>query len=142
VDERGYFEDTIEDLNGLVGDPEWVGLLNATFQKDNWTLYWGMNFVGSSSNQERFGGNTTTYRGEEVRVVLKTDAVTYHNFSVAYDFDFGLTARVGVSNVFDENPPRLTTLNLGEVDTVGNSAFYSQYDWFGRRFFVNFTQEF
>ena len=141
-DKRGFFEDTIEELNGLVGDPEWVGLLNATYERGDWSFYWGMNFVGSTSNEKRFGGNTATYRGEEVRVVLKTDDVIYHNFSVAYDFDFGLRARVGVSNVFDENPPRLTTLNLGEVSTVGNSAFYSQYDWFGRRFFVNFTQEF
>jgi iron complex outermembrane receptor protein len=141
-DTRGFFEDTIEELNGLVGDPEWVGLLNATFERGDWTFFWGMNFVGSSSNEKRFGGNTATYRGEEVRVVLKTSEVIYHNFSVAYDFDFGLRARFGVSNVFDENPPRLTTLNLGEVETVGNSAFYSQYDWFGRRFFVNFTQEF
>jgi iron complex outermembrane receptor protein len=50
--------------------------------------------------------------------------------------------RLGVANLFDEEPPRLTTLNLGEVTTIGNSAFYSQYDWIGRRFFLNVTKKF
>jgi iron complex outermembrane receptor protein len=42
----------------------------------------------------------------------------------------------------NEPPPRLTTLNLGEVQTVGVSAFYSQYDWLGRRYFLNVTKDF
>jgi hypothetical protein len=29
-----------------------------------------------------------------------------------------------------------------EVDVVGNSVFYSQYDWFGRRVFMNMTFNF
>ena len=69
--------------------------------------------------------------------MLDAGDVFYHNASVAYTFDNGLNLRVGVSNVFDEEPPRLTTLNLGEVNTQGNSAFYSQYDWEGRTIFAN-----
>ena len=29
-----------------------------------------------------------------------------------------------------------------EVDIVGEVAFYSQYDWLGRRYFVNLTMGF
>jgi iron complex outermembrane recepter protein len=48
-----------------------------------------------------------------------------------------------VSNLMDEAPPRVTTLATdAAVETVGNSAFYSQYDWYGRRYFVNLTMEF
>jgi hypothetical protein len=28
------------------------------------------------------------------------------------------------------------------LNTIGNSAFYSQYDWYGRRAFLNFTMNF
>ena len=51
---------------------------------------------------------------------------------------------LGVSNLFDEEPPKLTTLGAtsGENVTVGNSAFYSQYDWVGRNFFLNLTKKF
>jgi len=142
-DKRGVFADTVEDFNGELGDPEWVGRLTATFEREAWQFFWGINFVGSTSNYESFGGNTATYRGDDVRVVLAADDVMYHSTSVSYRFDqWGLTTRLGIANVFDEEPPRLTTLDLGEVSTVGDSAFYSQYDWLGRRFFLNLTMDF
>jgi iron complex outermembrane receptor protein len=47
-----------------------------------------------------------------------------------------------MSNAFDQKPPNVTTLNLGELNTAGVSAFYSQYDWLGRRFFLNLTKSF
>jgi iron complex outermembrane receptor protein len=46
-----------------------------------------------------------------------------------------------VSNIFDEAPPAVTR-STGEFERVGNSAFYSQYDWLGRRAFVNVTGSF
>jgi len=142
-DKRGLFADTIEDLKGLFGHPKWVGNLNATLERGPWTFFWGMNFIGSVSNERDFGGNTATYRGEEVRVVLKSGTVTYHNISVAHEFEqWGVTARLGVSNAFDEAPPKVTTLNLGELATMGYSAFYSQYDWVGRSYFFNVTMDF
>jgi len=142
-DKRGVFADTVEDFNGELGDPEWVGRLTATFEREAWQFFWGINFVGSTSNYESFGGNTATYRGDDVRVVLAADDVMYHSTSVSYRFDqWGLTTRLGIANVFDEEPPRLTTLDQGEVSTVGDSAFYSQYDWLGRRFFLNLTMDF
>jgi iron complex outermembrane receptor protein len=142
-DVRALFAQTAEDLNGRVGDPDWVGHLNMTFDRGPWSFFWGREFIGSSSNEAHFGGDTATYRGETVRVVLKTDTIIYDNASVAREFkDSGLTARLGVANVFDRSPPKVTTLNLGELNTVGTSAFYTQYDWLGRRFFLNVTKDF
>ena len=90
-----------------------------------------------------FGGDTTTYRGSTVRVVLSAPAVIYHALSVTRDFkDAGFKATLGVANLTDKQPPQVTTLNLGELDTQGNSAFYSQYDWLGRRFFLNLKKTF
>jgi outer membrane receptor protein involved in Fe transport len=143
--ERALFEGTLEDLNGLVGEPKWVGRLNTTFERGPWSFFWGMNFIGKSdSTRERASGNDLfTYRGEQVRVVVKTDKVIYHSASLTRQFDGGLKAIVGISNVFDEEPPRVTTFNTGAgISSIGNSAFYSQYDWYGRRFFVNVTKSF
>jgi iron complex outermembrane receptor protein len=45
--------------------------------------------------------------------------------------------------VTDEAPPRMTAEDTAnEVDIVGQSAFYSQYDWLGRRVFINLKMEF
>jgi iron complex outermembrane receptor protein len=106
-----------------------------------------MQFVGSSSNQQHYeelnGTSTASIYGEDVRIVLETDDVIYHSASVTREFeDWGLTVLLGAANILDEEPPRVTTLGLGELETVGNSAFYSQYDWVGRRFFLNVTKTF
>ena len=76
---------------------------------------------------------------------LDTEAIMYHAISVSRELPSrGMTIRAGVANLLDEEPPRLTTLSdgLGEVYTQGNSAFYSQYDWLGRRMYLNFTKTF
>jgi iron complex outermembrane receptor protein len=144
-DKKALFADTVVDYNGEVGDPENVARLNMTLDRGPWQYFWGVNYVGSASNYDSFGGDIATYRGDDVRVVLATDALMYHSFSASRTFESrGMTARIGLANAFDENPPRLTTLSdgLGEVYTEGNSAFYSQYDWLGRRLYLNFTKEF
>lgn len=142
-DKKALFEDTVEDNNGELGHPKWVGRLNAIYDIEKWSFFWGASIIGIADNYESFGGTTSTYRGETVRVVLDADDVIYHAFSVTREFpDYGLQAILGVANAFDKSPPQLTTLNLGEVSTEGRSAFYSQYDWLGRRFFLNLSKNF
>lgn len=140
-DVRALFAETAEDLNGVVGDPRWVGRLNVTYDRGPWSYFWGANIVGNASNYAHYGGNTMTYRGETVRVVLDTDRVIYHALSASRTFKRDLLVRFGVANVLDEEPPQVTTLTR-EVETQGRSAFYSQYDWQGRRLFVNMTKSF
>jgi iron complex outermembrane receptor protein len=133
------FEDTVRDNNGEFGEPEWVGRLWTTYDRGDWEYFWGVDMIGDVSNFEDYGGTTATYRGETVRVVLDADAQYYHALSVTRDFRNGLRATLGVRNALDEEPPRVTTLGLGQLTTAGISAFYSQYDFFGRRFFVNLS---
>ena len=133
-----------EDNNGEAGDPEIVGDLNFTFERGDWSAFWGMRYVGQTSNHdEYFESNARTrYLGEDVVYKLRTEAVVYHSVSLARELaDYGVNIRGGVSNLFDEQPPAVTTIS-GQYSTVGTSAFYSQYDWLGRRFFVNVTKTF
>ena len=144
---QALFEDNVIDTNGEFGDPKHVANYTFGYGFDNWLFNWNVNYVGSVSNEQsyfdRIGVNTATYRGQTVDVVLRSDSVMYHNMSVGYDFeDEGVQLTAGIANVFDEAPPRVTTLNLGEVNSVGNSSFYSQYDSYGRRLFLNVSYSF
>lgn len=131
-----------EDFMGEAGRPEWVGDVSATLDRGPWSFFWGVDFIGKTSNEKSYGGNTGTYFGNPIVFKLNTEQTTYHNVSVARELPYDINVRVGVSNLFDEAPPAVTTLNLGEYNTVGTSAFYSQYDWLGRRFFVNMSKKF
>jgi len=135
------FEGFERNTNGRFGDPKWVGNADATYLKGDWIFYWGMDVVGKVSSQSVVGSDMTTLRGNEVRIVVKSDAVNYHDFSITRAFDNGITIIGGVSNAFDENPPKVTTLGLGAVSTLGVTPFYSQYDMIGRRWFVNLRYE-
>ena len=150
-DTLALFDETEEDLSGLAGHPEWVGNLNFTLDRENWSVFWGMQFIGSTDNLEHFGRNTVNYvfgsdstaGGDLVEIDLHAEATMYHSLSASYDFDNGITARIGVANVLDELPPRLTNQGTGaEVDVLGKVAFYSQYDWLARRYFMNVTWDF
>lgn len=143
-DKKGLSADTIEELNGLVGDPKLVGDWNITLDRDAWSFFYGGDFIGKTSNEERFGGNTIVYRGVDYRAVLGTDAVVYHSFSAQYFFeDYGLTAMFGVANALDEEPPQLTRQGTdNEYTMIGNSVLASQYDWLGRRYFLNLKWRF
>ncbi|HVY88454.1 MAG TPA: TonB-dependent receptor [Hyphomonadaceae bacterium] len=130
------------DTNGEIGNPEWVGNFELTYDLDDWSFFYGLRYVGETSNVDHFGSQPQTYFGQPVRYVLSTDAFTYSSISVSHDLPWGMSARVGVSNVFDQEPPFVTTIS-GEYNTVGNVPLDgSQYDFFGRTVFVDFTKKF
>jgi iron complex outermembrane receptor protein len=150
-DTVALFDETEENLAGEAGHPETVGTLSFTLNKNAWDFYWGMQYIGETDNFASFGRNTVSYvfgsdssgGGDLVEIDLIAEERVYHNLSAGYDFENGLTARVGVSNLFNELPPRMTNQGTGnEVDIIGKVAFYSQYDWLGRRFFVNLSMNF
>jgi iron complex outermembrane receptor protein len=143
-DTKALFAETAEDLNGLVGDPEWVGDFSVSLFRGPMEFYYTGRYVGSADSTRDLGRSTVTYRGDTFDAVLSVPSVTYHNLSMAYNWDDqGIRALVGVANIADEAPPQVTTQGTGAVlSTVGNAAFYSQYDWFGRRFFANLTYSF
>jgi len=139
---QATYEETATNYTGTIGNPKWVGNLSAVLDVDEWTFNWNANYIGSASDESWFGDPNTTYFGEPIVRVIDVESVTYHNFSVAYDFvDYGLIARVGVSNAFDTNPPRISTLG-GSSSTVGQSVLASQYDYYGRSFFLSLNMKF
>ncbi len=130
------FEGFERDENGEFGEPKWVGNFDATFIKNDWVFFWGVNMIGNVDSTGRLGSNQTTLRGEDVIVVLRAEDTYYHDFSVTKGFDSGITVVAGISNAFDQSPPKVTTLGLGVLSTIGISPFYSQYDMLGQRWFM------
>lgn len=145
--QQSLFEDTVINTNGEFGDPKHVASYNMSFDKNDWSVNWNINYVGAVSNEARYlrenGTTTASYRGATIDLVLRSDSVLYHAFSYTRDWsDTGLTTVFGVANAFDEAPPRVSSINGGLLSTEGNSSFYSQYDWLGRRFFLNASYTF
>jgi iron complex outermembrane receptor protein len=145
--QQSLFEDTVINTNGEFGDPKHVASYNMSFDKNDWSVNWNINYVGAVSNEARYlrenGTTTATYRGATIDLVLRSDSVLYHSFSYTRDWsDTGLSTVFGVANAFDEAPPRVSSINGGLLSTEGNSSFYSQYDWLGRRFFLNASYTF
>ena len=77
-------------------------------------------------------------------MVRGVDSVFYHSLSGSYYWeDQGVRVLFGVANLTDEEPPQMSRVFTGgRYSMVGNSAFYSQYDWLGRRAFMNVTWDF
>ena len=126
-------------VNGDVGEPDWVGNLDFRFNRGDWTYFWGMNFIGKSSEAEDVGdrnaAGTTLYK-------VNAEFSATHDASIRYQSDQWAISG-GVSNIFDERPPTLTGGGvLGQYSTVGTAVLASQYDAYyqGRRAFVRLTR--
>ncbi|WP_421737177.1 TonB-dependent receptor plug domain-containing protein [Caulobacter sp.] len=136
-DTTALFAGTVVDSNGFVGDPDWTGQVDFRFQRGDWTALWGVNMVGKASDAEDYADanptRTTFYK-------IHTEFTAYHSLSLQKKFD-EWTLLGGVANLFNETPPAVS-LSQGNYNTVGASVFSSQYDYIGRRMFVNITARF
>ena len=55
----------------------------------------------------------------------------------------GLEATLGMRNIFDTRPPRVSTIGGGGLPSlIGPVVGTSQYDFLGRRVFLNLTKKF
>ncbi|HWT51894.1 MAG TPA: TonB-dependent receptor [Caulobacter sp.] len=128
--------------------PGFSGNVSATFKKNDWTFYWGVNMIGKGSDADQPGNlgdvfpvskytdvinGVTTNCAAAVNACayynLHAEFTAYHTFSVKKEFD-GMSAQIGVNNAFDERPPaassgqfRVGTAQLGNYDMIGRRIF-------------------
>lgn len=160
TDTFALFVDTETDNNGLIGDPKWVGDFNLTWNApDGWSLFWGMDVFGKASSLQRVvdrnpppaglpaGCLRTVTRGEFC-IKMDVPATFYHHVSVTKELpQLGLEATFGVANLLDTKPPRVTAIAAGGTlsgtpPLIGPVVGTSQYDFIGRRFFLNISKRF
>lgn len=132
------FDGTGQDLNGRVGDPDFVGNLDAQFEHGDWTFFWRTQFIGSSSDIDNV--SQTNIAGT-TRYDIEAEFITYHSASISRDFDrWGVV--LGVANLTNQEPPTVSTVGAAEQSYLGNSVLASQYDYVGRRLFLRLTRDF
>src|SRR5690606_37596800 len=126
------------DQLGYTGRPELVANIGLNFTRGDWTYNWLTVYVGETSNTDIT--DTFTYQGRpNSRRDIVADARHYHTVSVSYrQADWEILA--GVANVFDKEPPVMTT---GAATRYGNTpAFATQYDLYGRTPYVRLKYRF
>ena len=152
-------------LNGEVGDPRWVGDFNLTWEKGPWTVLYGLDVIGSADDTEDYinaqGGSlnvpntlcrTSSFypgvpgqftdqqivNGTRVPVCpdISVKATYYHSLSLTREIGDRFQFTLGMANIFDKKPPRVSNVFSG-ISTLGNApAFGTQYDYQGRRVFM------
>jgi iron complex outermembrane recepter protein len=128
-----FADDPFIDSNGRLTVPKLTGSLDAKYKWKEWTLRYGMDYVGKMSDYDFFGEDpaTSTYKMDTGEYIL-------HHLSLQYKADtWAVTG--GVRNLTDKEPPQISQ---GFTNRVGNAPLYSGFDYFGRTFFVNVTKSF
>jgi iron complex outermembrane recepter protein len=140
---------------GDIGFPEVVNRTQFQFKRKDWTYTWTARYVGPSSDLEdfleRYDENPTDAGGiygfngvPKALYKVETEAMVYHAVTVRYRSD-NWTAVVGVTNLFDETPPAISTAPNGFTPTtprLGNAPLTSQYDLNGRSVYLEVRRRF
>ncbi len=145
-DKVALFPGTEVDDNGKIGNPKWVGDFNLGWMKGGWTLFYGLDVTGAASNEADLlraqGGDpcrTSRFRpGGRFCPDVSVPAAFYHSLSVSRDIADRFRITLGVANLFDTPPPRVSTVVMATPPVIGQApAFGTQYDYLGRRFFLS-----
>jgi outer membrane receptor protein involved in Fe transport len=138
-----FQEEFLTDANGTYVTPDWVGSFDATYRKGAVTFRYGVDWTDSSSGTYDFfafdeqTGTVDEELAQDFRDIYVLEVPDYflHNASVQFNVNPKFELTVGVRNLFNKQPPRISAA----VTTVGNAPLYSGYDYVGRSFFVNAT---
>lgn len=153
-DTQELFPGSVDDFNGVIGEPSVTGMNQLRYEWNDWTIAWTSRFVGHMGNYNyQFGRDTaasnfTTPTGSLALRKNHAEATWWHDLAVQYEGDdWGAT--FGVSNVFDEKAPNASdpiTPDRGNYTygRLGTYAFATQYyDLYrGRSVFLNLSKRF
>ena len=134
---------TIQDSNGTIGTPRYLGNYNFRFDWHDWTLNWFVFTVGPESDS-KFGSNLiTSFSGTGVAAhyLDKTGFYATSNITLRKVLPRGLTLEGGVTNAFDRKPPSYSS-SIGFESTLGAAPLTSQYDYVGRSVFLQLDKKF
>ena len=148
------------DINGLAGEPKWVGDFNAELTAGPWSVNYGLDVIGATDNSRRFTANALRIPLDEVTqeqinqslcvapgrsavypngvcYKLNIPATFYHSVSLSREIGENFRITAGISNLFDTRPPRTSNIAADGINQLGDGVLYSQYDLLGRRGFIN-----
>ena len=144
----------VADATGDFGFPEWRGNFNTRIATGDFSLFWGVRFIGGQDDLntqtgeviERDGDIRDAITGEIIDTradfAVKQDIDDYfrHDVSVRYTGADDWSLVVGINNVFDEDPPLLDQ-DVGAT-LIGNVPAGIGYSTLGRSLFVTASKTF
>jgi outer membrane receptor protein involved in Fe transport len=133
ISSKLFAEDPLEDYTGMVNNPEFTGTADVSYAWDKWRVRYGVEWIQGTDSYDYYGEDPATSDYD-----LEVGDYWLHNASVQYAAN-GWTATAGVRNLFNEDPP---TISSGVYNRVGNAPLYSGYDYLGRTAFINLTKSF
>jgi iron complex outermembrane receptor protein len=146
-----------ESDNGEAGSPKWIGDFRLNWQpSESLGFFYGLSVIGATSNMKEFlddnGGDPCldSFLDDEQTIPIRgrycpdlsAKAKFYHNASITQDINDRFSFTLGVNNLFDSRPPRVSVLNGGQISMLGPVVAASQYGFLGRRVFINVTSKF
>jgi outer membrane receptor protein involved in Fe transport len=147
-----FSTDTPVDYNGTLGyqgagaGPKWVGKLDIdyTFPGDKVRIHYGLTYVGKQDSTDLIGPFTAPFGLGPVNTDFVAQTYWKNDIAVQYKFDQVGTFTLGVDNLFDVKPPTVSQVpaSNGLYTRIGNFFNSSNYDYYGRQVFVNFTRTF
>ena len=163
------FPDQPEDLLGVIdidsrartGTRRWVGDFRLTWRAPaGWSLFWGTEIFSGASNNKEFRANhggtlcndsfNTDIDGNPTDIPIyghycvdvSVPTAWYHNASITKEFGKNFEATIGLRNIFDKKPPKVSLFGTGSPGTIGPVVATSQYDFLGRRAFFSVSKKF
>jgi iron complex outermembrane receptor protein len=148
-DNTTLFSGSEQTFEGTAGEPKWVGNFRFTWDKGPWELFWGLNVIGGTSDEQSLrdflGGTTCIHsalRDAEVCPIFRLKPQFYHSVSITRNIGDRYRFIVGISNLFDRKPPLVSNAD-NVISSIGNApVFGTQYDLIGRRAFVSVQAKF
>jgi iron complex outermembrane recepter protein len=125
-----FADETLDDYNGNIENPEWTGSIDAAYTTGRWRVRYGIDVVGKM--------DSTAFFEEAPPWILDTATYITHFGSVRYR-DSGWEVTAGVRNIFNKEPPQISS---GYYNRVGNAPLYSGFDYVGRTGFLSIAKEF
>jgi outer membrane receptor protein involved in Fe transport len=127
--------DLMDELNGTITAPKWVGDLDLGYTWRNWSGYYGLVFVGAQDSNAYYGIDPAVDPYD-----YRASAYLQHNLSARYTGASDWEVVLGVRNLTDVAPRTITPGQY--ANRAGNSFIYSAYDYFGRRAYLTLTKSF
>jgi hypothetical protein len=138
---------------GSNGGPKWVGNLDANYNffHGKITIHYNLKFIGPQDSNSQYGGFVTPYplgtganavpAGTMVNTIFSVSSYWEHGLAIQYKIDKVTQLTIGCTDCTDSHPPVIsaTTSSLDNVTRIGNYYNSSNYNYYGRSIFVNFS---
>ncbi|MFL6549389.1 MAG: TonB-dependent receptor domain-containing protein [Povalibacter sp.] len=133
------------DCSGLFGTtcgtitPQWRHNLRISWETP-WNLDVSLNwrYIGETSLDANSSDPDLNPNGDFDSFNAKLPVRNYFDLSGLWNFGTGTTVRVGINNIFDKDPPLIST----NISGTGGPNSYPTYDILGRQAFLGVSQKF